>query len=232
MMKTPLFYLLFTLAMTSISPVTKSDTGQTEPPPANMDSVKKTWHGKWQMNSDVDWSRFNKIQLEQATVAFRKHWARDQRNRSGNRPTPKDIERVKTDLSKQLNEVFTRELTKNDAFMMTGSAGEDVLRITPKIVDLDVYAPDRMRDHIGFSMTDSQGNMTLELEIHDSQSGTLLASVRQFGEDRRNGWFEWTTSVTNKRAAGFILGRWGSDLRDWLVEARSRFQMPQSPEDP
>ena len=230
-MKKPLFYLLCTLALTLHAPVTNADTRQTETPLANMDSVKKTWHGKWQMNTDVDWSRFNKIQLKQATVAFRKHWVRDQRNRSGNRPTPKDIERVKTDLSTQLNEVFTRELTKNDAFMMTGSDGEDVLRITPKIVDLDVYAPDRMRNHIGYSMTDSQGNMTLELEIHDSQSGSLLASVRQYGEDRRKNWFEWTTSVTNKRAAGFILERWGNDLRDWLVDARSRPRPRQQTDD-
>ena len=231
MMKKPLFYLLCTLALTLHAPVTNADTRQTETPLANMDSVKKTWHGKWQMNTDVDWSRFNKIQLKQATVAFRKHWVRDQRNRSGNRPTPKDIERVKTDLSTQLNEVFTRELTKNDAFMMTGSDGEDVLRITPKIVDLDIYAPDRMRNHIGYSMTDSQGNMTLELEIHDSQSGSLLASVRQYGEDRRKNWFEWTTSVTNKRAAGFILERWGNDLRDWLVDARSRPRPRQQTDD-
>jgi len=230
-MKKPLFYLLCTLALTLHAPVTNADTRQTETPLANMDSVKKTWHGKWQMNTDVDWSRFNKIQLKQATVAFRKHWVRDQRNRSGNRPTPKDIERVKTDLSTQLNEVFTRELTKNDAFMMTGSDGEDVLRITPKIVDLDIYAPDRMRNHIGYSMTDSQGNMTLELEIHDSQSGSLLASVRQYGEDRRKNWFEWTTSVTNKRAAGFILERWGNDLRDWLVDARSRPRPRQQTDD-
>ena len=231
-MKTRLFYLLFTLAMTSLPSVTDADTRQTETPLANMDSVKKTWHGKWQMNTGVDWSRFNKIQLEQATVAFRKHWVRDQRNRSGNRPTPKDIERVKADLSKQLNEVFTRELTKNDAFMMTDGDGEDVLHITPKIVDLDVYAPDRMRNHIGYSMTDSQGNMTLVLEIHDSKSGALLASVRQYGEDRRKDWFEWTTSVTNRRAAGFILERWGNDLRDWLVEARSAPRPRQQTEDP
>lgn len=220
-MNTALCYLLSAVAMTSLSLDINADTTQAGSSSGSMDSIKKTWHGKWQMNTDVDWSRYDKIQLDQATVAFRKHWVRDQRNRSGNRPTQKDIERVKTDLSNQLNEVFTLELTKNDAYIMTDAGGEDVLRITPKIVDLDVYAPDKMRNHIGYSMTDSQGNMTLELEIHDSQSGVLLASVRQYGEDRRNGWFEWTTYATNKRAAGLILGRWGSDLREWLVEARS-----------
>lgn len=222
MLKMILCYTLVALVATVPSSALKADSSQSKILSENAASVKKTWHGEWQMNTDVDWTRFSKIQLEQASVTFRKHWARDQRNRTGNRPTKKDIERVKTDLSKQLNEVFIRELTKNDAYVMTADSGENVMRITPKIVDLDVYAPDKMRNHIGYSMTDSKGNMTLELEIHDSQSGALLAAVHQFAEDRQKGWFEWTTYGTNKRAAGFMLSRWGNDLREWLIEARSR----------
>jgi len=222
MMKTIFCSILFALAMAVPMSALKAELNQPDPIPDNAQSVKKTSHGEWQMNTDVDWSRFDKIQLEQATVTFRKHWVRDQRYRSGNRPTKKDIERVKTDLSEQLNEVFIQELTTNNAFTMTDVSGEGVIRITPKIVDLDVYAPDRMRDHIGYSLTDSQGNMTLELEIHDAQSGALLASVHQFAEDPRKGWLEWTIYGTNKRAAGFILGRWARDLREWLIEAGSR----------
>ena len=149
MIKTIFCSILFALAMAAPMSALKAELNQPDPTPDNIQSVKKTWHGKWQMNTDVDWSRFNKIQLEQATVTFRKHWARDQRNRSGNRPTKKDIERVKTDLSEQLNEVFIQELITNNAFTLTDASGEGVIRITPKIVDLDVYAPDRMRDHIG-----------------------------------------------------------------------------------
>mgnify|MGYP001814815534 FL=1 len=226
MMKKNLCYIFIALMFATFSTALIAETGLS---PDNTESVKKTWHGEWKMDTRIDWSRFNKIQLEKATVAFRKHWVRDQRNRTGNRPTKKDIERVKTELSEQLNVVFNQELTKNDTFIITDASGQDVMRITPKIVDLDIYAPDRMRDHIGYSFTDSQGNMTLELEIHDSQSDALLASVRQYTEDRRKGWFEWTTSVTNKRAAGFILTRWATDLRKWLVEAASR---PEFREDP
>ena len=222
MTKTIFCHILFALAITTPVSALNAELNQPDPSPDNAQSVKKTWHGEWQMNTDVDWSRFDKIQLEQATVAFRRHWARDQRYRSGNRPTKKDIARVKTELSEQLNEVFIQELTTNNAFTLTDASGKGVIRITPKVVDLDVYAPDKMRNHIGYTMTDSQGNMTLELEIHDSQSGALLASVRQFSEDRRKGWLEWTTYGTNKRAAGYILHRWARDLREWLIEASSR----------
>lgn len=225
-MKTIRRYVLLVFAITTLSPALNAGDKQRELSADGTEWIKKTWHGEWKMDSRVDWRRFDKIQLERATVAFRKHWARDQRNRSGNRPTEKSIERIKSSLSEQLNEVFIRELTKDDAFTMTDNNGAAVLRITPKIVDLNVLAPDRMRNHIGYSLTDSKGNMTLELEIHDSQSGALLASVHQFAEDRQKGWLEWTTQGTNKRAAGFILDRWASDLREWLIEAATRSETP------
>lgn len=221
-MKTILCYILLALVITPFSFALKAEERQPDPIPGDAEWIKETWHGEWRMDTHVDWSRFSKIQLEPATVAFRKHWARDQRNRSSNRPTKKSIQRIKNGLSEQLNEVFIQELTKNGAYIMTEDSGEDVMRITPKIVDLNINAPDRMRDGIGYALTDSQGNMTLELEIHDSLSGTLLASVHQYTEDRQKGWLEWTTQGTNKRAAGFILTRWASDLREWLIEAATR----------
>ena len=173
------FYPLSTMVMAE-NPAAES-TGESQ------DWVKKTYRGEWRMNPDVDWNKYSKIQLDQATVEFRKHWARDQRNRSGNRPTKTGMERIKSELSEQLNGIFTEELTKNDTYALSDESGEDVMRITPKIVDLDVIAPDRMRDYIGYSMTDSQGSMTLELEIHDSVSGALLASARENREDPQRG---------------------------------------------
>ena len=213
--------LLLALALFPLSNVVMAENPATELTDENLDWVKKTYRGEWRMNPDVDWNKFSKIQLDKATVEFRKHWARDQRNRSGNRPTEKDLDRVKSALSEQLNEVFTQELTINSTYTLSDKGGEDVMRITPKIVDLNIYAPDRMRNYIGYSLTDSKGSMTLELEIHDSLSGTLLASARENREDPKKGWLEWTTRGTNKRAAGFILSRWGRELYAWLDEART-----------
>ena len=187
----------------------------------DLELVKKEWRARYYMDPSADWSGYTAIQLEKAPVEFRKHWARDQRNRNNNRPTEKSMDRIKTKLSELLDEVFRQELTKNDAFMLSESSAEGVLRITPRIVDLDVIAPDRMRNHIGYSLTDSKGYMTLELDIHDSVSGKLLARMTDTREDQRDGWWEWTTSVSNTRAARFMLIRWSSDLREWLIEARN-----------
>jgi len=95
------------------------------------------------------------------------------------------------------------------------------MRVEPRVVDLDVIAPDRVRDYIGYSLTDSQGNMTLELDFYDSISGELLATTTQYREDPIKGYMEWTTSVTNRQAARLMLERWTSWLREWLDEART-----------
>jgi len=95
------------------------------------------------------------------------------------------------------------------------------MRITPRITNLNIYAPDRMRDHIGSSFADSKGNMTLELEIYDSVSGTLLARMVDSQEDRQKGYMEWATSGTNRRAARFMFIRWADKLREWLINART-----------
>jgi hypothetical protein len=51
-----------------------------------------------------------------------------------------------------------------------------------------------VRDYIGYPLTDSQGNMTLKLEIYDLLNGKLLATARQYQEDTYKGYIEWTSA--------------------------------------
>ena len=220
MMKHLFFSFLIFLVISPLSCVVMAEISAPEKSTDDLELVKKNLHGEFHLDTKADWNRFTGIQLEKATVEFRKHWARDQKYRSGNRPTEKNMGRIKSDLSELLDNVFREELSKNDGFTMSDVSGENVMRITPRITNLNIYAPDRMRDHIGSSYTDSNGSMTLELEIYDSVTGTLLARMVDSREDPQKGYIEWTTSVTNKRAARFMFIRWADKLRDLLIEAR------------
>ena len=221
MKKEPLssFLILLTLSLLT-SPVLAKEP-EPEQTTDGLELVTKKWRTEFYLDTSKDWSSFTKVQLEKTTVEFRKHWVRDQKYRNHNRPTEKNISRIKSDLSELLDEVFRQELTANETFVISETGGENVLRITPRIVDLDIIAPDRMRDYIGYSMTDSKGRMTLELDIHDSVSGSLLARMIDTREDPQKGYWEWTTSGDNRRAARFIMIRLSSDLREWLIEARN-----------
>jgi len=171
---------------------------------------------------DVDWNTYSRVQLDRATVEFRKNWARDQRQRSGITIREADEQRIKNDMADLFDKVFTQELTTDGIYTMADEGGAEVMHITPHIVDLDIVAPDRVRNYIGSAFTDSQGRMTLELEIRDSVSGSLLATTRHREEDPYKGYMEWTTSPTNRQAARLMLERWASGLQEWFEYARSK----------
>ena len=184
--------------------------------------VESKRHTEIYAEPNVDWNVYTKILLDPATVAFRKNWQRDQNRSQPFKIQTKDMERIKSELSELFGEVFTSELTERGGYVMTGESGEDVLRITPHIVDLDVYAPDT-RSSPGFqqSYTESAGRMTLKLQLFDSVTGDLLAVTSDREEAPRRGYLQWTTSVTNRQEAKRLMERWANKRRERLDQART-----------
>lgn len=179
---------------------------------------KETRWGEIRLDRGAVWSGYDRFVLEAAKVSFRKNWERDQQIRNNNRVREEDIQRIKSDLAGQLDEIFTFELSKSGTLTRSESGGAGVLRITPEIVDLDIIAPDRMRNHIGYAVADSKGRMTLKLQLSDSVSNDVLAKFTEFRQDPRVGYFEWATVAQNRLAARHILRLWGSNLAEWLEE--------------
>ena len=186
-----------------------------------LDIVEQSRYGEILLAPGVDWSGYSKVKLEKATVTFRENWARDLRRRSDLVVREQDEERIKTSLATLLDEILTREVFLKEDFTMTDESGEDVLRVTPRVVDLDIYAPDRIRNYIGGALADSKGRMTLELEIHDSASGELLATSWQYQEDPYDGYLDEANSASNRQAFRLMMLRWASWLHEALDEARA-----------
>jgi len=205
-------FIFFASLVLSLS--VAADTDPRESQGSGLDIIEQSRYGEILAAPGVDWSSYSKVQLENATVAFRENWARDLKRRSDLVVRERDEERIKSGLVKLLDEILTRELFVKEDYTMTGEAGVDVMRVTPRIVDLDIYAPDRVRDYIGGALADSKGRMTLELEIRDSVSGELLATSWQYQEDPYDGYMEQANSATNRQAFRLMLMRWAS----WLLE--------------
>jgi len=188
----------------------------------NLELVEKSRRSEVYADPGVDWSVYSRIRLDPATVAFRKNWQRDQNRTQPFKIKTDDMERIKSELSALFGEVFSEELTANGGYVMVDENGEDVLRIAPQIVDLDVYAPDsRSSPGMSRSYADSVGRMTLKLEMFDSVTGDLIATVSDSREAPRRGYMQWTNSVTNRAEAKRMLERWARDLREGLDEART-----------
>ena len=142
-------------------------------------------------------------------------------SRSG-RVSPRDIERIKSDLAELFDEVWVEELSVKGGFEIVDQAGPDVLRITPRIVDLDVYAPSTSSASRTYSYTDSSGRMTLKLELYDSETGDLIARASDRQEAPYRGHMEWTTAVSNRSDARIMLRKWAQALNTRLQEATGK----------
>jgi len=197
---------------------------ESEPPQVSLEGlelVEKDRRGELYADPGIDWSVYDKIQLDKATVAFRKRWQRDQNRSQPFKVKDSDVEKIKTNLSELFDVVFTEELTTNGGYEIVEESADNVMRITPRIVDLDVYAPDTQTSGINRSFTESAGRMTLKLEIYDSVTGDLIVTASDRRESPRRGYMQWTTSVSNNAEARRMLQRWATGLRERLDKARS-----------
>jgi hypothetical protein len=184
--------------------------------------VEKDRRGEIYADPDTDWSVYSRIQLDEATVAFRKNWQRDQNRSQPFKVRTEDMERIKSELSTLFGEVFAEELKQNGGYELSVESAEDVMRITPRIVDLDVYAPDtRSSPGRTMSYTEQAGRMTLQLEIFDSVTGDMIAKTSDRQEAPRRGYMQWTTSVTNRAEARRMIERWAREFRERLDQARA-----------
>lgn len=165
---------------------------------------------------------YQRVQLLDAYVAFRKNWERDQRSGSAQplRVTSKDVEKIKLALAQEFREVF-KQVLEEGGYPVVDEAGEDVLLIRPAIINLDVNAPDTPQAGRTMIYVTSAGEMTLYLEAYDSVTGDLIAKALDRKADRRNdGFYTWSNSVTNRAAAQRILKGWATILLNALDEAK------------
>ena len=173
-------------------------------------------------NPEADFSGYNRIQLLDATVAFKDNWMRDQnRNRRGNsRVTEEDMAKIQQGLTEQFHRVFAEELAKGGYAVVTEAAA-DVLKIKPAIVDLDVVAPDLMEaGRTTTFVADETGRATLQMELFDSVSGNLLARTEDRRKTRTTGGMQRSNSVTNRADADRVIRRWAQALSTQLNEVR------------
>jgi len=168
----------------------------------------------------ADLSIYNRIWLQDATVAFKKNWQRDQNRSNRLKVRTEDMERIQEDVATLFREVFTEELL-DGGYELAEKIGDDVLLVKPAIVDLDVISPDIQRAGRTNSYSESAGEMTLNLELFDSLTGDKIAKATDRQRDYRRGYVEWRTSVSNRSDARRMMTSWAKALRSALDEARS-----------
>ena len=170
---------------------------------------------------------YKRIMLLAPEVAFKKNWERDQKSRSASKISRVNTTGIKKDLAREFETIFSETLT-NGGYELVEEAANDVLLIRPSIINLDVTAPEQHGAGRSSSYARSAGEMTLYIELFDSETGDLIAKAldRRIDNENDAGFYTWTTSSSNKQAAARILTGWANILLDALNEAKNAAPLP------
>jgi len=168
----------------------------------------------------ADLGVYKRIWLEDATVAFKKNWKRDQNRGYALKVRDADMQKIMDDVASLFREVFTAELV-DGGYEMAEEPGDDVLIVKPAIVDLNVHAPDIQNANRSQSYSREAGEMTLNLELYDSVTGDKIAKATDRKRDYDRGYMQWRTSVSNRADAKRMMKPWAKALRSALDEAKS-----------
>jgi len=173
----------------------------------------------------ADLASYQRVNLMEATVAFKKNWERNQRSRSASKLSTSsrvNTKKIKQQLADEFAVVFTEKL-QSGGYEVVNETADDVLLIRPAIINLDITAPQAAGSGRTNSYVRSAGEMTLYVELYDAVTGDLLAKAMDRRSDRSDNSqiYTWANSHTNESAAKRILDGWAQVLLDALNEARS-----------
>lgn len=175
----------------------------------------------------ADLGVYKRIMLLTPEVAFRKNWERDQKSGSASKTSRINTKGIKKKLAEEFETIFT-EVLVNGGYELVDEAAEDVLLIRPSIVNLDVISPEKHGSGRSSNYARSAGEMTLYIELFDSETGDIIVKAidRRIDNENDAGFYTWKTSSSNKQAAARILTGWANILLDALTEAESTAPLP------
>jgi hypothetical protein len=165
---------------------------------AGLVSVQSRYLDEVYLQPAADWVGYRKVLIDPVQVALRPNWRRDL-NES------RDLSRRisvtdAAELVQQATDVMAR--TVADVFAAKGyevvtAPGPGVLRISPSVLDLDVFEPDVTNSRPQALFTHDAGTATLRLEMRDSAAGTLLGVVVDRGTATQLRQINRTNQTTN-----------------------------------
>jgi hypothetical protein len=169
---------------------------------------------------DFDISRYTKLMLVDAGVQYREATNMGRTTTDRSRPGPFYLDEDRRARFEALvQDVFAEEMAQIQNFEIVETPGPDVLMVRGALLDVVSFVPD-LQSMPGRSnlLLSSVGEVTLVLELRDSQSGTVLArSVDRRAAQRAGGTQMFDANrVTVEAEVRRLIRFWAVRLRDGL----------------
>jgi hypothetical protein len=175
------------------------------------------------LRPNADLAAYRKVLIDPVRAEIRGDW---QKNLNYTRNVsrwvgPDDAQRIAADIASTL-ESTVAETYKARGYEITAAPEPGVLRLSARIADLYVNAPDRLSPWNVKTFTRDAGQATLLLEAHDAVSGTLLARVVHHGVAREISRINPASDVSNRFWFDTLFKRWASDCIAEFKASRNR----------
>jgi hypothetical protein len=135
--------------------------------------------------------------------------------------TDEDMTRIRESMEKIVYKEFDSALQEKGGLTKVDQADSSTLLFKPKIINLDVYAPDVDSSYISRSYVRQAGRATLFLEVYDAVSGEILSRWVDTREDTDRGYFDWANRITNADRAIQVVRAWAKRLVEGLDDLRA-----------
>lgn len=166
---------------------------------------------------EADFTGYRRIIIEPPTIEFVTDWRE-------HHPEVDDAElaRLRNDAVKLFSEQFERELVDRGPYEFADSPAPDVLRVMPRVVDLDLPAPDAGNDVGQKTFTPGPVKMQVTGELRDSTSGALLMRVIVFEGQNQYSFNELRLAnrSTNVHEMRIGFGKWAMMVHEALNVAK------------
>jgi hypothetical protein len=175
------------------------------------------------LRPNVDLAGYRKVLIDPVRAEVRSDW---QKNLNYSRNVsrwvgPDDAKRTAAEAAASLESIVTQTF-KERGYEIATAPEPGVLRLSARIADLYVNAPDRYSPWTVKTFTRDAGQATLVLEARDAVTGALLARVVHHGTAREISRINPASDVSNRFWFDTLFRRWAADCIAEFEAGRNR----------
>jgi hypothetical protein len=159
----------------------------------------------------ADLRAYSKVMIEPAMVEFRGEWIRDMNNarETSQRIGSKEAQEIAKDARSWMDDALNETFAGNH-YKVVRVAEPNTLRLSPKIADLYVNAPDRLSPGRRAVLTNDAGAATLTLEARDALTNVLIIAMSDRRTAARIGGLTPASDVSNRSDFSRMFTQWAT----------------------
>jgi hypothetical protein len=167
---------------------------------------------------DVDFTRYKRLTIEPLTVEYVADWRKQHPD-----VTDAEVRRIAAETAATFREVFTGILVDEGPFELAEVREPDVLVVVPRMLDLNIPAPETESDAGFSSYSPRTVSMQMTGELRDGINGEVLLRVIMIDpEDRyKVHQISGPSRVINAYEIRDSLGRWSRLVREAIDVAKA-----------